>query len=99
MRVVRDPRLRAWNPDPVEKLGGPRSRLFAAEPEVRLEGLPQLPPDGQHRVQARHGVLEDHRDLPAAETPHRPVLQLDQIAAAQAGVAWTVPPGPWQHTE
>ena len=55
------------------------ARSFAsrlAHVEVRLERLADLAPDREHRVQARHRVLEDHRDLPAADVPQLLVGEL-----------------------
>src|SRR5213075_477736 len=43
------------------RIGGP-----PVEVEMRLERLADLPPDGEHRVQARHRVLEDDCHVLAA---------------------------------
>ena len=40
------------------------------------DNLLDLVADGHNRVQGGHGVLEDHRDLPAAELTHLPLRQL-----------------------
>ena len=37
---------------------------------VRKHGLHHLRPDGQHRVQGHHGVLEDHADAVAPHLAH-----------------------------
>src|SRR5207248_6881542 len=54
-----------------------------AQAEVRLEALADLAPDRQYRVQARHRVLEDHRDLLAANLAQRGVGEADQVAALE----------------
>ena len=51
--------------------------------EVRLERLADLPADRQHRVQRGHRVLEDHRDLAAADRAQLLVRQREQVAAAE----------------
>ena len=43
--------------------------------------LRDLIADGHHRVQARHGVLEDHGDLLAANLAHFLCTQLQQVLA------------------
>jgi hypothetical protein len=85
MRVVVEAGLRTRNPDAVECLRGLRLRLLAMHAEVRLEGLPDLPADRQDRVQGGHRILEDHRDLAAANTPKRTVALVDQILALEYG--------------
>src|SRR6184192_3119166 len=50
---------------------------------MRLERLADLPADGQHRVERGHRVLEDHRDLAAADPPQLPVAEREQVLAAE----------------
>ena len=52
---------------------------LAIEVEVLLDRFPQLRPDREHRVQARHRVLEDHRDLLAPDTAPGAFRQPEQI--------------------
>src|SRR5207245_9674121 len=49
-----------------------------------LQRLDDLAPDRQHWVQARHRVLEDHRDLLAADAPKLLVGQLQEIPAFES---------------
>ena len=79
VRVVAQPRPRAWDADPVEQLGGTVVRRVLVHAEVRLEHLPDLTADRQHRIQARHRVLEDHRDLAAADPAQLLVGELEQV--------------------
>ena len=83
VRVVLQAHLRARDPDPVEQLAGAALGLLLAHVEVRLERLADLPADGQHRVQARHRVLEDHRDVLAADRAKLLVGEPDQVAALE----------------
>ena len=50
---------------------------------MRLERLANLAADGQHGVQAGHRVLEDHRDVLAADRPQLVVGELEQVAALE----------------
>ena len=50
---------------------------------MRLERLADLPADREHRVERGHRVLEDHRDLAAADRAQLLVVQREQVAAAE----------------
>ena len=54
---------------------------------VQPHRLADLPADGQHRVQAGHRLLEDHRDRVAADVAHFRLRQRQQIAALEADAA------------
>ena len=54
---------------------------------MRLERLADLAPDRQHRIEARHRVLEDHRDLAAADPAQLGVGKPDQIATLEPRAA------------
>src|SRR5215207_10121417 len=45
--------------------------------------LGNLLADGHHRIERRHRLLEDHRDLVAAHAPHLLFADLEEIAPAQ----------------
>src|SRR3954471_1728407 len=68
VRVVLQPNVRARDADLLEELGDAPVGLLLAHVEMRLQGLADLPSDGQHGIQARHRILEDHRDV----TPPHP---------------------------
>src|SRR5262249_17736191 len=85
VRVIVQAASRARNADLVEQLGGTGLRWFAIHAEVRLECLPDLAPDRQHGIQARHRILEDHPDLLAAYPPDLAVGQVQQVAAGEHG--------------
>ena len=53
--------------DLAEKLRGPLARRPAADAEVLAHRLLQLRAHGAHRIQRRHRVLENHRDVLAAQ--------------------------------
>ena len=48
---------------------------------VDLDGLGDLEPDGQDRVERRHRILEDHGDVVAAESPALWLGHADQLGA------------------
>src|SRR2546425_4720000 len=48
-----------------------------------LEPFAELALDGQHGVQRRHRLLEDHGDLPAAHATHLLLVQRQEIAALE----------------
>src|SRR5436190_15564057 len=99
MRVVGEARVRARDADLVEQLCGPGPRRLAVHAEVRLERLADLPADGQHRIQRGHRVLEDHRDLAAANAPQRPVPEPQQVTPPEERGAAGDVTGPRQDAE
>src|SRR5450755_2436697 len=52
------------------------------ETEMQTQHLGQLKTDREHRVQRRHRLLEDHRDVGAAQPAQLALIQVDQVAAA-----------------
>ena len=54
---------------------------------LRGSVLAQLAPDGEHRVQARHRVLEDHRDLAATDRAQLRVAHVRELGAVEARAA------------
>jgi len=67
----------------VKQLRRAVARLSRRHAQVRLQRLSELPPDGQHRVERSHRVLEDHADLRAADLAHLVVVHLQQVAAKE----------------
>ena len=58
-----------------------------ADVGVRGHGLGDLRADAVHRVQARERILEDHRDVLAADLPQLLRRQREQVAAHEVDVA------------
>src|SRR5437016_3543220 len=50
---------------------------------MQLERLGDLPADGEDRIQARHRVLEDHRDVVAADAPDLVVVHLQDVLTVE----------------
>ena len=60
----------------------------AAEPLMQGQRLGDLAADREHRVERRHRLLEDHRDVVAADVAHFPFGQVEQIGALEADRAF-----------
>src|ERR1700753_4180591 len=84
VRVVVDPLLRPRHADEAEHLERARPRLALRDVAVQEDRLRDLPPDRPRRVQRRHRVLEDHRDLVAAHPPELVLAEGRQLAPEQA---------------
>jgi hypothetical protein len=81
--VVLDALPGLGDPDQVEHLGGLSHGRVVALLLVEHDGLGDLVTDGVHRVQAGHRLLEDHRDLVAADAAHLALALLDQVLALE----------------
>ena len=81
MRVIVDPLLRPWDSDLCEQVDRPSPGLTLPQLVVLVELLLDLPADVVDRVQRGHRVLEDHRDLFAANLAHRVTGEAHQVAA------------------
>ena len=53
--------------------------------------LADLPPDGEHRVQTGHRLLEDHADVVAAQLAHLRLGEIEQVAPLEADDAGSAP--------
>lgn len=81
VRVVLDAAARVRDPDEIEHLGGPGERGAPRAALVPPVHLGDLVADGERRVQARHRLLEDHRDLVAADVAQLLRRHVDQVPA------------------
>ena len=61
-------------------------RRLAIEALVQAQRLADLAADGEHRVEARHRLLEDHADVVAADGAHRAIVERQEVAALEAGL-------------
>ena len=90
--ILLDTALGGRDTDRLERVDGPRHCLFLTDVLVKDDRLGDLVADGEDRVQARHRLLEDHRDVRAAHTaqllrpksqqitPVEPDLAVDDLA-------------------
>ena len=95
VRIVVDALLRRRDPDELQHLDRPRHGVLLAEPLMQLHRLGDLIADGEDRVQRRHGLLEDHRDVVAADLLELPLLEHGEITALEEDArAFRDPAGP-----
>ena len=80
MRVIVEARGRVRDAHLVEQPDRPLARLVLVHVQVAAQGLRDLRADRQRRVQRRHRVLEDHRDLLAADVLELRALELQEVA-------------------
>ena len=80
MGIVIQARFGPGNADHLKELHSPLARLALAHVEVQFQRLGDLAPDGEHRIERGHGILEDHGDAVAANVPQLILTQLEQIA-------------------
>jgi hypothetical protein len=83
VRVVVDAARRVGDADLRQQFRGTTACLSPRQSLVRAKLLGDLPPDGVHRRQRRHRILEDHRDLAAAHTAHLTLRQQHQVLATE----------------
>ena len=54
---------------------------------MQPQRLADLAADREHRIEARHRLLEDHADLVAADGAHGALVELEQIDPLEANAA------------
>jgi hypothetical protein len=81
-----EPGLRIGNADAPQHVRGALA-LLALRTGLAVLDVGHLAADRQHRVQRRHRVLEDHRDAPAAQTPHLLFVELQQVLPVEQDLA------------
>src|SRR6202035_5802763 len=74
----------AGHANKVEHFDGTLQRVLLAYPPVDPHRLRYLATDGPRRVERGHRILEDHRDLVAADPSHLSLIEADKVAAVQA---------------
>src|SRR5256886_8265720 len=83
MGVVIDALLGVGDTDQPEHLDGAGPRSPAGQPLVDDGGLGDLIAHREHRIERRHRLLEDHRDLVATDRPQLAGLEGQQVAPLQ----------------
>jgi hypothetical protein len=81
VRILPEPRLRVRNLHLGQQLEPALRRLAAHELLVQHQAFAELGADGVDRVEARHRLLEDHRDAVAAELAHPAVGEVRHVLA------------------
>ena len=83
VRIVAEALLRLRDADRGEQLDDALARLLLRDVVVCPDRLDDLVADPVHRVQAREGVLEDHRELLAADLPELVRRKLEEVLALE----------------
>ena len=83
MRILVEPALGVGDADQPQQLDGARARLRLAHAEMDEQRLHDLQADRQDRIERGHRLLEDHRDVAAADLAHLLVGELEQVAAVE----------------
>jgi hypothetical protein len=68
----------------LQQLAGRLARARARQLLVQHDGLDDLVADGEHRVQRGHRLLEDHRDVVAADGAHVFIRRRGQVDLARS---------------
>ena len=87
MRVAVDAPARVRDADEAEHLDRAVERLRLADVAVRAHRLDQLGADLVEGMQRGQRVLEDHRDVVAAQRAHLVVVGLQEVAALEQDLA------------
>ena len=82
VRVVAHPPLGDRDADPLEQLDRAPVAIPPGDVLVRADGLLDLVADPHHRVERAHRVLEDHRQVGAAQPLQLPRPEVEQVALA-----------------
>ncbi len=83
VRVFPDAPPRLGDADQRQHLHRPLLRVLARQTLMQPQGLADLAPDGQHRVERGHRLLEDHADGVAADAAHLALGQAEEVAALE----------------
>ena len=87
MRVLIEPPLRIGDADQLQEFDCARLRFRVGHAEMDLQRLFYLKADREDRVQRRHRLLEDHRNIAAADFAHLLIVEIEQRAAVEYDAA------------
>ena len=87
MGILVEPLFRRRQADGFEQFQGLGLAGFAPQVLVQGNALAELGPDGQDGIERRHGVLEDHGHVAAAQVVHLLFRQGDDVAAIPENLA------------
>ena len=87
MRVALQPRFRLGNADLGQQFQGPLSRHLAGDRVVELDHLDDLRLDRVQRIERGHRLLEDDRDVVAAQRTDVVLRQRQQFLSLEADAA------------
>ena len=81
MRILIEPRLGIRDAHHFQQFVRTRSCGFRRHLQVQQQRLANLEADGQYRIQRRHRILKNHRDIAPAYGAHGIFTDRQQIAA------------------
>ena len=84
VRVGVDAAFGLGDVDAAQHFDGAVHRLLARQALVQRDRLAHLAADGEQRIERGHRLLEDHRDLVAADALHLGLAELEQVLALEA---------------
>src|ERR1700747_889903 len=87
MRVAAEPRFRLGNADLAEQFERARPRHLGSDRVMQLEDFTDLRLDGVERIERSHRLLEDDRNVVAANAAHLALRQIEQFAALEANAS------------
>src|SRR5487761_2288372 len=87
MRIAREPRFRVGDAYLGEQLKRARPRLLPADAAVKLQDFADLRLNRMQRIERRHRLLEDDRNVVAANATHLALRKRQQLAALEVNAA------------
>ena len=84
VRIVPEPPRRLGDADHLQQFQRPQGTPAPVEAGVGAQVFLDLQADRQHRIEGGHRLLEDHRDLPAADRPQLELGHRHQLSPAPA---------------
>ena len=87
MRIIANPRRGVGNSDGGQQIDRLRARLAARRPAVDDQRLRHLIANREHGIERGHRLLEDERDLGAADLAHPVLVERQQIAVLEDDAA------------
>ena len=84
MRIIAEAGRRVGDSDHCEHFDGAIARRLPVHSESQQENLAHLLADREHRIERRHGVLEDHGDVRAPELAQLVVGRVEDLGALVA---------------
>ena len=73
--------------DELKQLDGAGARLLLVHVKVDGQRFGDLQPDGEQRIERRHRLLEDHRNVAPADFAHLVLVEVEQIATIEYDAA------------
>jgi hypothetical protein len=93
VRVLAEAALGIGQADELQEFDGARPGVLPGDVAMHEQGFGDLVADGEHRVQRGHRLLEDHRDLLAAQLAHLAFAEAEEVAALEQDLPVRHPAG------